>query len=79
MASLRRRSGRSTTTPLLADVWTAGNIVDEMCSKCTDHMADLDFLLSLSKKLTRKIPEKRLVLQDALKLIEEHKRGSGTL
>lgn len=53
--------------------------MDEMCSKCTDHMADLDFLLSLSKKLTRKIPEKRLPLQDGLKLIEEYKSGSRNL
>lgn len=50
-------------TPLLADVWAAGNIVDEMCSsKCTDRTADCGFLPSLSKKLMRKIPEKCLLL-----------------
>lgn len=70
--------GRKDYDPLLADVWAAGNIVDELYSNCTDNTADLDFLLRLGKKLMRKIPEKRLLLQDALKLVEEHKRGSGT-
>lgn len=70
--------GRKDYDPLLADVWAAGNIVDELYSNCTDNTADLDFLLRLSKKLMRKIPEKRLLLQDALKLVEAHKRGSGT-
>lgn len=37
-------------------------------------------MLSLSKKLTRKRPEKRLPLQDTLKLIEEYsKNGSEKL
>ena len=62
--------GRRPYDPFLADVWATGKVIRQLCDKCVDHQ-DCAFLKTVSTKLMKRDPKKRITIQEALEQVQD--------